>query len=199
MANTPMDSAALEGGFTDSPLQSAQAFRKIMNVIAKPGTIETLNVGAPPAPLSKAAGTLILTLCDSQTPIFLAGNFNNEAIRDWITFHCNAPIVEAGQDCMFAVGDWAALLPLDTYPLGIPEYPDRSATLIVEMDALTNDGYALKGPGIKDVNHLSLPEFDAFEINAKRFPLGLDFYFASDEKIAALPRTTKISKIEESA
>lgn len=193
-----MNSQALEGGFSESPVQSAESFRKIMNVMAKPGLIETLDVAAPPAPLSKAAGTLLLTLCDSQTPVYLCGDWDVQPVRDWITFHCNAPLVGAAE-CMFALGGWNDLKPLQDYPIGTSEYPDRSATLIVEMDHLSNKGCALKGPGIKDVGHLSLPETAFFQDNAGFFPLGLDFYFTCGDKIAALPRTTKVSTIEEGA
>lgn len=83
-------------------------------------------------PLSVAAGVLILTLCDGTTPLHLAGAYDCAAVRDWITFHCGAPL-DAAEDAMFALGDWAALQPLDQFTIRVPDYPDRSATLIVEM------------------------------------------------------------------
>lgn len=183
--------SSLEGGFTDAPVEAAQSFRKIMNVMARPGIIEELCVAVPPAPLSTAAGSLLLTLCDAQTPIYLAGKFDNAAIKQWITFHCNSPFSDA-ENSMFALGAWEDLQPLHDFPIGTPEYPDRSATLIVEMEDLTAGGAELSGPGIKDTHQLSLPEVTAFQKNAMLFPLGLDFYFTSGEKIAALPRTTKV-------
>ena len=183
--------SSLEGGFTDAPVEAAQSFRKIMNVMAKPGTIEELSIAVPPAPLSTAAGSLLLTLCDAQTPIYLVGKYDNPAIKQWITFHCNSPFSDA-ENCMFALGAWEDLQPLHDFPIGTPEYPDRSTTLIVEMEDLTAGGAELSGPGIKDTHQLSLPEVTAFQKNAMLFPLGLDFYFTSGEKIAALPRTTKV-------
>lgn len=183
--------SSLEGGFTNAPVQSAQSFRKIMNVMAKPGTIETLAVATPPVPLSAAAGSLLLTLCDAQTPIYLAGKYDNAAIKEWITFHCNSPFADA-ENCMFALGDWDQLQPLHSFPIGTPEYPDRSATLIVELDELSASGAELSGPGIQHTSALSLPDITAFQKNALLFPLGLDFYFTSGEQIAALPRTTKV-------
>jgi alpha-D-ribose 1-methylphosphonate 5-triphosphate synthase subunit PhnH len=191
-----MSLSTLEGGFTDAPTQSAQAFRKIMNVMAKPGVIENLTIAVPPKPLSPAMGTLLLTLCDAQTPIFLTGEYNSPAVREWITFHCNAPFTDAVA-CMFVVGDWSSLQPLDQYPIGTSEYPDRSATLVIEVDELKPQGYKLYGPGIKTTSQLSLPSLDAFQRNSMLFPLGLDFYFTCGEKIAALPRTTKVAAYEE--
>lgn len=188
--------SSLEGGFGDAPIQSAQAFRKIMNVMAKPGLIEELSFASPPAKLSPAAGTLLLTLCDAQTPIYLAGEYDNSAIKEWIMFHCNAPFSNA-ENCMFALGSWEGLRPVTQYKIGTAEYPDRSATLIVEVEELSSNGYKLSGPGIKETNQLSLPSLEAFQKNALLFPLGLDFYFSSGDKLAALPRTTKVKSTEE--
>ena len=93
---------------------------------------------------------------------------------------------------MFAVGDWAALMPLAAYPVGTPEYPDRSATLIVESAEL-GDGATLRGPGIQDTHSLNLPEIEAFQANQALFPLGLDFIFTCGDQLAALPRSTEVS------
>jgi alpha-D-ribose 1-methylphosphonate 5-triphosphate synthase subunit PhnH len=91
---------------------------------------------------------------------------------------------------MFAVGDWDALAPLDAYAVGTPDYPDRSATLIVEVAALTNTGATLTGPGIAQTATLSLPD-GLLAARVARYPLGIDFYFTCGDCIAALPRTTK--------
>ncbi|WP_373636739.1 phosphonate C-P lyase system protein PhnH [Yoonia sp. BS5-3] len=186
-----MQLAALEGGFENAPIASAQAFRGIMTAMACPGTIQTVAGAAPPAPLSVAAGAAVLTLCDAETPVHLAGRFDTDALRDWITFHTSAPLVAANQ-AMFAIGDWTDLQ-LSDFAIGTSEYPDRSATLIVECAELAAQGAALSGPGIKDSAALSLPEISAFQANAALFPLGLDFIFTCDSRLAALPRTTKVS------
>lgn len=83
-------------------------------------------------------------------------------------------------------------MPLSAYPVGTSDYPDRSATLIVEMPALAPQGAILRGPGIKTQAHLSLPDIDAVQRNAAQFPRGLDFIFTSGERVAALPRTTRV-------
>ncbi|MCR9112897.1 MAG: phosphonate C-P lyase system protein PhnH, partial [Rhodobacteraceae bacterium] len=56
-----MQAEALTGGFADTPVDAARAFRAVMSAIARPGRIETVAGAVPPAPLSVAAGTLILT------------------------------------------------------------------------------------------------------------------------------------------
>lgn len=186
-----MQTQTLTGGFDVPPVQSAQAFRGIMEAMARPGTIHTLAGATPPAPLSPAAGAVLLTLCDPETPIFLAGAYDAPEVREWVAFHTGAP-VSAAENCMFALGRWAELVPLDAYPIGSSEYPDRSATLIVEQDALTAEGATLAGPGIQDTAGLNLPEINVFQANHALFPLGLDFYFTSGDQIAALPRSTEV-------
>jgi alpha-D-ribose 1-methylphosphonate 5-triphosphate synthase subunit PhnH len=181
----------LTGGFSDAPVQSARAFRAALDALARPGRIVTLSGGAAPAPLSTAAATLLLTLCDGETPLYLAPGHDAPQVRDWVAFHIGAPIVGPGE-AMFALGGWATLGRLDLYPVGTPDYPDRSATLIVELDRLAADGARLTGPGIATEARLSLPETAAFEVNRTRFPLGLDFFFTAGTALAALPRTTRV-------
>ncbi|MBR9842299.1 MAG: phosphonate C-P lyase system protein PhnH [Rhodobacteraceae bacterium] len=186
-----MNAGVLKGGFANAPVDSSHAFRGAMNAMARPGTIEILSGAVPPAPLSVAAGVLLLTLCDPETPVALCGAHDCADVREWIAFHIGAPVMEPGK-AMFAVGSWEALQPLEAYAIGTPEYPDRSATLIVEMEALSQEGATLRGPGIKDTASLSLPDLAPFQRNATLFPLGLDFFFCAGERLAALPRTTRV-------
>lgn len=189
-----MDGMALQGGFADAPAAAAAGFRAALQAMARPGRIERVAGAEPPAPLSVAAGVLVLVLCDAGTPVHLAGAVDCAAVRDWITFHTGAPLVGA-EECAFAIGDWAALQPLDRFAIGVPDYPDRSATLIVEMAALTAEGARLRGPGLREVAALSLPEAAAFVRNAALFPLGLDFIFCAGDRLAALPRTTRVEAV----
>ena len=186
-----MNADVLKGGFANAPVDAAHAFRAAMTVMARPGTIETLAGAVPPAPMSTAAGTLILTLCDPDTPLHLSGDWDCKEVRDWVAFHVGAPIVTASE-AMFAVGTWEVLAPLNAFAIGTPEYPDRSATLIVEREALGQEGATLRGPGIKETAEMALPEAEAFQMNALLFPLGLDFFFTCGDQVSALPRTTKV-------
>ncbi len=181
----------LEGGFNDVPVQAAQAFRAVMTAMARPGDIVQVCGAQPPAPMSVAAGAVVLTLCDPETPIYLAGSHDTEQVRAWISFHTGAPCV-AAHDAVFALGVWDDL-PLGAFSIGRAEYPDRSATLIVDSAHLANEGAVLRGPGIDGTARLSLPETRAFQQNAALFPLGLDFLFTCDTRLAALPRTTRVS------
>jgi len=188
-----MQVQALEGAFTNAPVENAVAFRAAMNALARPGQIETISGANPPAPLSVAAGSLILTLCDAETPVSLSGPCNTQVIREWIIFHTGAPIVSP-DEAQFALGTWQSLTPLSQFAIGTAQYPDRSATLVVERDELEPNGETLTGPGIKTSAQLSLPDIHSFQQNASMFPLGLDFFFTAGTQVAALPRTTKVDR-----
>lgn len=185
--------AAMKGGFDDPAVDAAHGFRALLNAMAMPGTIHDVTGAVPVAPLSVAAGVAILTLCDPETPVYLAPSHDTDAVRDWITFHTGAPFVGPSH-AAFAIGTWDALMPLDQFPIGTPEYPDRSTTLIVEMDALAQTGATLRGPGIRETAQLNLPGAGVMADNAALFPLGVDFILTAGAQVAALPRSTKIGE-----
>jgi alpha-D-ribose 1-methylphosphonate 5-triphosphate synthase subunit PhnH len=189
-----MTPSALTGGFANPPIDAAHAFRAALNAMARPGRIEVVAGAAPPAPLSLAAGVLILTLTDGTTPVHLAGAHDCAAVRDWITFQTGASLVAADQ-AAFAIGAWDALLPVNRFAIGTADFPDRSATLIVELAALGASGARLTGPGIKRDARLSLPNVPAFQANNALYPLGFDTYFTAGASLAALPRSTKVEAV----
>ena len=185
-----MDSA-LSGGFENASTQSADVFRTALNVLSRPGKIEKAR-GANAPSLSEAAASLILMLCDPETPIYITPDLDTPDLRGWIAFHTGAPIVER-QHAHFALGKWVNLQPLDAFRTGTAEYPDRSVTLIVETESLKASPNAiLKGPGIKDQIEVWLPDIEPFQRNAAQFPNGADFFFTSGDQVMGLPRTSTI-------
>ena len=186
-----MDSVSLVGGFETPSIDCAKSFRGVMTAMARPGQIQEIAGARPPAPLSQAAGAVLLTLCDVSTDLHLGASFDTPAIRDWITFQTGAPM--SGPDhAQFVLCRWGEV-DLTSLAIGTPEYPDRSATVIVEMPDLTQSGARLSGPGIRDEVTFGLPETALFQRNRALFPLGLDFLFTCGTKIAALPRSTIVS------
>lgn len=186
-----MTATALSGGFADAAVEGARAFRAVLDALARPGRIVAVAGARPPAPLSAAAGVVLLALCDGTTPLHLAGAHDAPEVRRWIAFHTGAPLVGAGE-AAFALGSWEALQPASRFAAGTPAYPDRSATLIVEVPALANDGPRLTGPGIERSARLSLPEVAAFRANRARFPLGFDAILTCGDRLAGLPRSTRV-------
>lgn len=181
---------SLAGGFANPPIESARTFRAALSALACPGQIKRVSGAAAPAPVSSAAAALLLTLCDGETPVFLAPGHDGQEVRDWVAFHIGAPIV-AAREAQFALGRWEALA-LGDFAVGTPDYPDRSTTVIVELEELSAEGARLAGPGIADVARLTLPETQAFQANRALFPMGLDFYFTCGDHLAGLPRSTRV-------
>lgn len=173
-------------GFTDPARQSATAFRALMEAMARPGSIHTLS-GAEAPGLSPAAATVLLLLADPTTPVHLATDDPNLAA--WLRFHAGCPLT-GPEGAALALGRWP--LDLDPLPKGLPDYPDRSATVIVELDRLDDDGPRLTGPGIRDHARLSLPATTPFVANRAMFPMGLDFIFTCGDRLACLPRSTRV-------
>ena len=190
-----MMATGLEGGFADPAIDSARTFRLVLSAMARPGRIETVDVATPPPPLGQAAGAVLLTLSDHETPIHLAGETDNKAARDWLAFHTGAPIVEASK-ASFAVGRWTDLMPLEQYRIGTAAYPDQSVTLIVLHRDLAATGTALRGPGIKTTAQLTLPDAGFLDFNAARYPLGIDMVLTDGARLAAVPRSTRHAKTE---
>jgi alpha-D-ribose 1-methylphosphonate 5-triphosphate synthase subunit PhnH len=189
-----MQADALTGGFDNAPTAAALAFRALLEAMARPGVAQDIAGAMPPAPLSPAAGALVLTLADRTTPVHLAASHDLPALRDWITFHCGAPLVGAAQ-AVLAVGTWAALQPVARFARGTPEYPDRAATLVIETAGVAQVPVRLRGPGIRGEILAELPEVAGFAANAAGFPLGWDAFLTGGGRVSALPRSTKVDAV----
>lgn len=185
---------ALTGGFADASIDAARAFRAILNALARPGTVEALAGATPPPPLSPAAGIVLLTLADGTTPVHLAPSHDGGAVRDWLTFHCGVPFARA-EDAVFALGTWASLQPLSRFAPGTPDYPDRAATLIVEVEGFGPPNARLRGPGIAGEARSWLPDVPSISENNAAVPLGCDFLFTSGVKVMGLPRSSRVEAL----
>jgi alpha-D-ribose 1-methylphosphonate 5-triphosphate synthase subunit PhnH len=193
------DYAGLAPGFAD-PVHDAQAcFRAVLDATAHPGRIVTV-AGALPggAALGPAQRAVALTLCDIDTPVWLDAASAAEA--GYLAFHCGAPLAQNPAQARFAfVADPDALPPLADFALGTDEYPERSATLVIAVAGLAEGGGAtLRGPGILGERRLLVSGLPAQfwterAALAELFPRGLDVLFTSGRRLAALPRSTRVS------
>lgn len=195
----------LEGGFANPVFDAQAIFRSVMDAMARPATIEVLTAYVdPPAPLAPLAGALACTLMDADTPIWLDPVLgDSQAVRAWLSFHTGAALVSAATDAAFAmISDVAGLLPLDRFGQGTQDYPDRSTTLIVQLESL---GHGLplrfRGPGINDEVSIApkgLPAnfAEQWAENSRRFPRGVDLIFVAGDALACLPRSAQLVERE---
>ncbi|MGE0724146.1 MAG: phosphonate C-P lyase system protein PhnH [Alphaproteobacteria bacterium] len=195
-----MTAAAPLPGFADPVQDSQRAFRAMLDAIAHPGRIVRIEAPPPaPAPMMPAAAAALLTLVDHETPLWLDPAARTPEALAWVRFHCGAPVVDAPEACRFAlVTDPAAMPALDRFPVGADAFPDRSATLILQVAGLAEGaGMVLRGPGIETVARLAVEGLpaafaDAWRANRALFPCGVDLFLVAGERVAALPRTTEL-------
>lgn len=192
---------ALLPAWDDSVHASQATFRTVLDAMASPGSVHELPLEVQgPAPLMPASTALLLALADLDTPVWLSEAASSEAVRAYLRFHCGCPLVENTSDAAFALVTHAAELDLTSFAQGTMEYPDRSATLFVQVESLEGGPeYCLTGPGIRDTASLratGLPDDFAqrWRRNGAAFPLGVDLILCCGNRIVALPRTTQVAE-----
>lgn len=191
--------ASLDGGFDDVPSESAGMFRAVLDAMSHPGTMQNQYTGlTPPAPLLPTCAAVILTLVDNDTPLWLAPELMGDNVVRYLKFHTGATLVNDANEAAFAVFLASEIPDLNQFQMGTSEYPDRSATMIIQIDGHGDAApINLCGPGIERRQEFSVPGLDeAFwrkvRSNNNRFPLGLDFVFCLKDGIAACPRSSEI-------
>ena len=113
----------LTGGFADPAVDSARAFRAALDALGRPGRATAIPGPVPPAPLSPAAAALLLTLADPDTAVWLAPEL--APVAPWLVFHTGAPVTSERGTAAFGAGSWEALMPLEAWAQGSPDYPDQ--------------------------------------------------------------------------
>ena len=191
----------LTAAFADPVLSAQATFRAILNAMARPGSLQPLSVVlSPPSPLSKGAAAVALTLCDQDTPVWLDAELRvSVPVCEWLGLHCGCPLVDDPAKAVFAFVARPAKVPaFDIFNIGTADYPDRSTTIVLQVDTLRSEkGLALSGPGIRDRSALSaapLPSDmrDRLARNRSLFPQGIDLILATHDAVAALPRSLRV-------
>jgi len=174
-------------------------FRAILQTMSRPGTITRLgNLPTPPAGLHPAAAAVCLTLLDLDTPLWM-GACPAKDILTYLRFQCGCPVSVKQDEADFGlILDGTDLPELDRFHPGDIEYPDRSATLIIQVKSFSQgQRLNLSGPGINGKTILQgdglAAEFrQAMIKNNRRFPLGYDVILTTETEIVSLPRTVQV-------
>jgi alpha-D-ribose 1-methylphosphonate 5-triphosphate synthase subunit PhnH len=193
--------AELPPGFVDKVLSAQSTFRSVMDAMARPGTVQRIvPMAGSPGPMMRGTAAIALTLFDHDTPLWLDARMAERSdVVKWLKFHTGAPVVQDSSIASFAlISDGAALPSLERFALGTNEYPDRSTTVILQVESLNSGrSFELRGPGIDGVATLqaSIRPFDLFErlqFNEALFPRGIDLVLVADDAVVAIPRTTRV-------
>lgn len=188
----------IAAGFADPALGAQATFRCLLQAIAHPGRIVMAPDGlpTPPAPLLAPTYAAALTLLDFETPLWVEPSLATPAVIDSLRLQCGCPIAtQATASFALLTGSGA---PLAAFHQGTAEYPDRSATLIWQVESLAAErGVLLTGPGIRTGTPLHIGGVPAdfwaqWGMNHRQFPLGVDVVFVTADRLAALPRSIEV-------
>ena len=181
--------------------ENQSAFRALMDAMARPGEIKSLGgIDAPP-PLMAGTAAIVRSLADFETPVWLDDALGaRPAVAAWIRFQTGAAVVADPQQAGFAlIGDPGALPDFTAFSPGSADYPDRSCTLIVQVERFSGAAFSLSGPGIRTEWTLAagpLPDdfTERWQANRALFPCGIDLLLVANDRVAALPRTVSVAR-----
>lgn len=176
-----------------------QSFRRLLKAMSEPGVIVSLSqVSHGWQPLGVATSSLLLTLADSATPVWLSPRFANDMVRQNLRLHTSAPLCETPEEAVFAVADATlsvdALNALSQANAGAPE---SRTTLIMQVASLSGGRMLrLTGAGIYEERMVApqLPQ-DVTDELAERLhplPLGFDLILTCGDRLLAIPHATHL-------
>lgn len=188
-------------GFADPVRDAQRCFRKLLGAMSYPGRMQDLHglLSSAPSPLYPTTAALCLTLLDVETVVWLDGGLDTPDVRQFLSFHCGCKVAAHPGEAAFALLEGATAAPrLQTFHVGTPEYPDRAATLLLQVSSVGGGKRVLgTGPGIAGQQEFGIaslePEFWSRRatINAA-FPTGLDMVFVDARQIVGLPRGVRM-------
>lgn len=195
-------------GFADSTAQSQVVFRGALDAMARPGTPVRLPQTAlvSPTPNTNAvAASVLLALLDQDCTLWLSPGLATGPAAAWLRFHTGCRLET---DCSKADFVWAAsiaeLPPLRQLQQGSAEYPDQSATCVVDVAAwrtaaVSDAGaFTLRGPGVRDAITLAVDGMDAAFVQqhhamCAHAPCGVDILCCADDALLGFPRSVRLA------
>jgi len=191
----------LAAGLVDGVHESQQAFRALLDALARPGQARWVGEALPGVALGGALARLLLCLSDDETPVWWQQS--DAGLPQWLRFHTGATPAQKPALAAFAVlTDLSRGFVLADFAVGTAESPEFSGTLLIELPSLTG-GPALewRGPGIQTEQRVALQGLPIdfwlqWQANHAAFPQGVDIIFTCGEYALGLPRTTRVRRLE---
>jgi alpha-D-ribose 1-methylphosphonate 5-triphosphate synthase subunit PhnH len=183
------------------PVHDTQAiFRITLDALARPGSVKQLPIAARGAPGNAWVAGVLIALLDGEISLAVQGVQDAEAVTRFVVQRTTARVVTV-EEADFVLADAATIDPefLSRLKMGSLEFPDDSATLILQVSSLLQ-GRALTvvGPGIPEEMTIQVGADSAGWVGARRglerlYPRGIDILLVDDDgRLAALPRSTHI-------
>ncbi len=218
---------SLHLGFDDPVHGSQQVFRQLLKAMSEPGSVEEVTCidvdgSLIDAGFYKTSYAVGLSLLDSQTPIALSPSLDQTVVSNSLVFHCACPIFDlTGSETnqksnkqqdkseveflFLNAKEWKGLSKNKILSLGDLAYPERSTTIVVQVDAVDSDlldqentqKLSLSGPGIESTRDVYVAGLNgelicSIQENHNAFPLGYDFILAAPNAFLCLPRTCSV-------
>lgn len=192
---------SIPAGFARPVFESQGTFRAILDAMSRPGRVVPLPVQAEgPRGWSGGMASVVLTLCDMDTPVWLDAQAATDDARRFLRFHCACPLIDAPAKASFAVVMNHVLMPsLDAFALGTADYPEKSTTVLLatDFDAAPSESISVVGPGVDGAGRLPLSWLPtgfvaAWLGNGRLFPRGVDLILVGQAHVVGLPRTLKM-------
>lgn len=200
-----MSAQHISTGFLNPVHDSQQWYRTVLEAMSRPGMLCTAtnaeHIPSTPATLNPTTAALALTLLDHEVNVWVQQP--EDELVQWIQFHCGCVIQQAPPLADFTIiQDGSALPDLAQFSIGTAEYPDRSTTLIIQVESLKRgESVSLSGPGILSEVSLQVEGLDKLfwqtqKNNTTLFPQGFDTILAAPEGVVCIPRSISIRRHE---
>ena len=189
-------------GAAEQVFASQRIFREVLTALSLPGRVVRVSAHRRFGSWGEAAGAVLFCLTDFETRVWTDAAAHDEQARNDLAFVNGTRFTDRAEACAFALVNDARSLPeLTAFSQGTPAYPDRSATVVVEVRSLSRGTeMVLEGPGInagingsQRIRVDGLPEgfWAMWEKNGARFPQGVDMLLTCGDLMLGLPRTTR--------
>lgn len=186
-----------------------KVYRKTLNCMSRPGTIENISVESSNIdiniPFYTSTMALMYMLLDTEVNFKIISS-KEEEVSGFVNQITYSKIAENNTaDFIFILSDAAPEnieRAFKEAKIGDLVDPHKSATIVFEVDSLSNyEDIILRGPGIKDTSYVKIegPSSWLKEREKKNieYPLGIDIIFTDkNSNIMCLPRTTQAIKKE---
>ncbi len=201
-----MTSSFLTGSLALSTHASQRCFRSLLQALANPGQLVTLE---EPDAVAAGAAVIALALADIDTPVAIVGD---EKLASEVSEATRAPLVPVGEARLVALLHPARQL-VAQCRTGSAEAPELGAKVGLACSGLVAGAggepgpepnspsgvtLVLEGPGVEGTRKVFIEgiEGDVFEAIAtsnRHFPAGLDAWLVGPEgNVVGLPRSTRI-------
>ncbi len=163
-------------------------YRHLLRAFSFPGRIETLGDGC-------ALTQVLATLVDSEARLADPYHLVDELTRQRLQARIAAP-----EHAQFIVAD-GSKPPAWEPRQGSLDSPEQGATILLKVASLgRGTHWSLEGPGIETRASLAIGGLDPAWMDRRTawnaaFPLGVDLILIDAECMAALPRTTVMSRV----